>query len=171
MLAEHGTSSGSDTEGMRNSLQGGQTDLITHSPSMEQTVFEPPLDAWPDAGVYQLRLSLSRCLEVNVGRFGLRVFPEGIYIYTGRASRGLRHRVLRHTKGAARRHWHIDYLLASPHVRLERALLASPDPRDECDANKTVGSVGVCLIPRFGASDCKSGCPSHLWLISKPPSA
>jgi hypothetical protein len=62
--------------------------------------FTPALDAWPDAGVYQLWIELRRPVKVCVGALGEIHFARGTYIYTGRASRGLRARVLRHTRMA-----------------------------------------------------------------------
>ena len=90
--------------------------------------FIPPIERWPAAGVYQLHLRVSVAIRVRIGRLGLFTFPPGWYVYTGRAARGLRARVQRHVAGARRKHWHIDYLLAHPEVRIERVELASDNP-------------------------------------------
>ena len=124
--------------------------------------FEPPLERWPDAGVYQLRLRVSVELRVRVGRLGRLAFPAGFYVYTGRAARGLPARVRRHVRGSPRQHWHIDYLLRRPEVQIERVVLASDDPADECAVNQTTIGGGSLVIPGFGASDCRHGCSSHL---------
>jgi len=51
----------------------------------------------------------------------------------------------------------VDYLLASPHVTIHYVgLCALP----ECRANAEVEGTIPC--PGFGASDCRSGCGSHL---------
>ncbi len=90
-----------------------------------EPTFTPALDAWPNAGVYQLWIGLRRPVKVCVGRLGAIHFAEGTYIYTGRAARGLRARVLRHVRGAERLHWHIDYLLAQHGARVERGYMPS----------------------------------------------
>jgi Uri superfamily endonuclease len=128
-----------------------------------RVTFTPALDAWPDAGVYQLWLRVARPLVVCVGRLGQVRFEAGMYIYTGRASRGLCARVLRHARGAQRLHWHIDYLLAQ--ARLTHVLLASVAPEDECRVNNRARRLGWIAVPRFGASDCRHGCPGHLWRV------
>lgn len=128
----------------------------------------PVFDGWPDAGVYQLRIDLRSNLRVTVGRLGRLAFPKGIYVYTGRASRGLRARALRHMYGGARKHWHIDYLLADSGVRLRSIVLASRDPERECLVNQVLAHHGQCVAPGFGASDCRNGCPAHLWLVPQP---
>jgi hypothetical protein len=75
---------------------------------------------------------------------GVIHFAKGMYIYTGRAARGLRARVLRHTRGAVRLHWHIDYLLAQRTARVERVILASTDPDDECRVNRAAAEWSGC---------------------------
>ncbi len=127
--------------------------------------FTPALDAWPDAGVYQLWIRLRRTVILRVGSLGHLRFAAGTYIYTGRAARGLRARVLRHVHGGRRRHWHIDYLLANPAARVVRVVLASAKPDDECRVNAATGCNAAVAALRFGASDCRSGCPAHLWLV------
>ena len=126
--------------------------------------FTPALDAWPDAGVYQLWIELRRSIGVCVGALGVIHFARGRYIYTGRASRGLRARVQRHVQRAKRLHWHIDYLLAQPIARVKSVILASTDPNDECRVNCAAADCRVA-VPGFGASDCRNGCPGHLWRV------
>ena len=130
--------------------------------SMLSPIFEPPLERWPTAGVYQLWLRVSVEARVTVGRLGRFNFPAGRYIYTGRASRGLRARVERHIRGDRRLHWHIDYLLRRREVRVERVVLVSENPDDECPVNQTAIRNGSLVVPGFGASDCRRGCLSHL---------
>jgi Uri superfamily endonuclease len=127
--------------------------------------FTPALDAWPDAGVYQLRIRLHRAVVLRVGSLGRVRFAAGTYIYTGRAARGLRARVLRHVRGGRCQHWHIDYLLSSQAARVVRVALASTNPDDECRVNTATGRGAMAVAPRFGASDCRNGCPAHLWLV------
>jgi Uri superfamily endonuclease len=132
---------------------------------LRSPTFVPPIERWPAVGVYQLRLRVSVTIRVRVGRLGRFTFPPGMYVYTGRAARGLRARVLRHVTGARTRHWHIDYLLARGDVHVERVELVSDDPVDECAANRRVGAAGRVPAPGFGSSDCKAGCGTHLWHI------
>jgi Uri superfamily endonuclease len=123
--------------------------------------FTPALDAWPDAGVYQLWIELRRSVKVGVGALGVIHFVKGMYIYTGRAARGLRARVLRHTRGAVRLHWHIDYLLAQRNARVERVILASTDPDDECRVNvlqPTAGSPCQDSAPRTAITAVQDTC-------------
>jgi len=132
---------------------------------------------------------VSVAIRVRVGRLGTFRFPPGTYVYTGRAARGLQARVRRHvrwchgragreasgcTHGRSRRagtrgtrqerarpkFWHIDYLLARREVHVERVVLASPDPGNECAVNQTVR--GMAVVPGFGASDCRQRCRAHL---------
>jgi Uri superfamily endonuclease len=115
--------------------------------------------------VYQLRIRVRRAVVLRVGGLGRVRFLAGTYVYTGRASRGLRARVLRHVHAGRRRHWHIDYLLANAAARVVGVVLASKDPEDECRVNGAGAEKGWVALPRFGASDCRSGCPGHLWRV------
>jgi len=114
-------------------------------------MFDPPLEDWPDAGVYQLWIRVRRDISLTVGRLGRFVFPTGVHVYTGGASRGLIARVTRHTSGTKRRHWHIDYLLANPHAHLENVTLASPNRGAECAVNQAVGSAGNAARLIYGS--------------------
>lgn len=125
--------------------------------------FEPPLDHWPDAGVYQVGVRATRTVTIRVGRLGLFRFPAGRYVYTGRAFRALPARIRRHVHGGRRLHWHIDYLLAGPGVHVERVELASTDPEAECSVNQALAEHSECVVPGFGSSDCSNGCGTHLW--------
>ncbi len=128
-------------------------------------MFDPPLEDWPDAGVYQLWIRVRCDISLTVGRLGRFVFPTGVHVYTGRASRRLIARVTRHASGTEHRYWHIDYLLASPQAHLECVTLASSDPEAECTVNQATGTTATCVSTGFGASDCREGCPAHLWLV------
>lgn len=128
------------------------------------------VEDWPDGGVYQLHLRVSAKVRLTVGRLGRFTLAPGDYIYTGRAARALRARVRRHLRlaapqgaSAARQHWHIDYLLACPQVSIKRVVLASTKADDECPVNQAV--TGANPIPRFGASDCRARCGSHLRFV------
>lgn len=111
------------------------------------------------AVTYQLWLWLDRDLTLTVGARGVCAFPAGWHVYTGSARRGMRARLRRHCAppAAKRRRWHIDYLLASPHVSIRYLTLS---PRPECAVNAEAGGTLPC--PGFGASDCRRACGSHL---------
>jgi hypothetical protein len=83
---------------IRFSLCLGYDGCVKTSQTRTGPTFTPALDAWPDAGVYQLWIELRRPVKVGVGALGVIHFAKGMYIYTGRAARGLRARVLRHTR-------------------------------------------------------------------------
>ena len=109
------------------------------------------------ARTYQLVIEVSVSARVQVGRFGEYLFPAGVYVYTGSALRNFEARISRHLSPAKKMRWHIDYLLASPGVRI---LEVRRFCDAECQVNqRTSGSVPV---PGFGASDCRCGCGSHL---------
>ncbi|MCP4040795.1 MAG: GIY-YIG nuclease family protein [Gammaproteobacteria bacterium] len=106
---------------------------------------------------YQLHISIEPRIRLTVGRLGTFTFPPGRYIYTGSARRNLEARIQRHLRHTKRLHWHIDYLLERPEVEV---LGVSRSIRPECELNLSV--CGNIVVPGFGASDCRSGCGSHL---------
>ena len=96
-------------------------------------------------------------VQVRVGRLGCFDFPAGLYSYTGSALRNFEARVSRHLSCAKKMHWHIDYLLAAPGVRVCEVRRYDAA---ECVVNQQIG--GEMTVAGFGASDCRSGCGSHL---------
>jgi len=107
---------------------------------------------------YRLFIVVPRRLNVEVGRFGRCEFPAGRYAYVGSARRNIEARLRRH-RGEGRRalHWHIDYLLTQPGVRISAIdTFATP----ECELVRM--TAGRVVVPGFGASDCRLGCGSHL---------
>lgn len=122
----------------------------------------------PVTGIYTLIISLSKDLDLNIGRIGLRDFPKGYYTYTGSAmGKGkapLKKRILRHVRKEKRRHWHIDYLLASQSTHVIAVVAAQTNKRLECAVNQQLKETGKATTPvrGFGASDCKENCTSHL---------
>ena len=109
---------------------------------------------------YQLHIHLSDACDIQIGRLGQFHFPAGDYIYTGSAKRNLQARIARHLRQEKTLRWHIDYLLAAPTATITR--VATFD-NDECPLNQ--GVDGVVIVPKFGASDCRLGCGSHLKLL------
>jgi Uri superfamily endonuclease len=106
---------------------------------------------------YQLLIEVAAPVRVAVGRFGEFEFPAGLYCYTGSALRNFEARIRRHLSTVKKRHWHIDYLLAAPGVRIREVRRFC---EDECAVNQR--GAGEFPAPGFGASDCRAGCGSHL---------
>jgi Uri superfamily endonuclease len=114
------------------------------------------------ARTYQLDIEVGRPLRIAIGRLGEFDFPAGRYVYSGSARRGLDARVRRHLSGAKRLHWHIDYLLAMPGVRITGV---STTDEPECTANQRTS--GAIVVQGFGSSDCTSDCGSNLKLVAR----
>jgi Uri superfamily endonuclease len=99
-----------------------------------------------------------------IGRLGQHRLPVGHYFYAGRAhgAGGLRARVGRHLRGGGTRHWHIDYLRAVGEV--QAVLYTVTDRTLECAWGQALAQLPHAFIPvpRFGSSDCRSGCAAHL---------
>ena len=106
---------------------------------------------------YQLLIEVSRTVSVSIGRRGCFEFPAGDYIYTGSALRNFEARIRRHQSSVKKMHWHIDYLLAAPGVRVREVLRHT---EGECAVNQRVS--GAIQVAGFGASDCRAACVSHL---------
>jgi Uri superfamily endonuclease len=121
-------------------------------------------------GIYALILELSESRKLEIGRLGAFNFPAGFYVYLGsaRGPGGLRGRLRRHLRGDGKCHWHIDYLAALAVVRgyvvLEFGMEKAGFELTECAWSQALFATPNAAIPapRFGASDCKSGCPAHL---------
>ncbi|HDD67526.1 MAG TPA: GIY-YIG nuclease family protein [Candidatus Thorarchaeota archaeon] len=119
-------------------------------------------------GVYVLLLEVDRALTARVGSGREMLFEPGMWVYVGsamgRGSTSLEKRVMRHLKGARSLHWHIDYLLAAG-AKAKCALTAESMERLECRLAQTIGARPEFKPgPRgFGASDCTSGCTSHIF--------
>lgn len=113
---------------------------------------------------YQLEIEVGCLLRIAIGRLGEFAFPAGRYVYTGSAKRGLDARIRRHLSDAKRLHWHIDYLLGMPGVRITDV---STTDAPECTANQRTS--GAIVVQGFGSSDCTSGCGSHLKLVAPQP--
>ena len=81
----------------------------------------------------------------------------GRYVYTGSAKRNVDARIARHLRHDKALHWHIDYLLTSPGVRVVEVVRSR---RAECELNRA--GRGRILAVGFGASDCRADCCAHL---------
>lgn len=110
---------------------------------------------------YQLLIEVTAPVSVCIGRLGTFDFPAGRYVYTRSAMRNFEARVNRHLSTVKRTHWHIDYLLAAPGVRVREVKRYG---EAECLVNQQTGEE--IPVRGFGASDCRAGCGSHLkWLV------
>jgi len=115
------------------------------------------MNANPGAKSYQLHIRIQKPIVVRIGKLGEFEFPAGFYVYTGSGKRNLDRRLARHLSQSKRFRWHIDYLLSKVGVRVVGYSLFVDF---ECDVNKT--TAGEIVVPRFGATDCRNGCGSHL---------
>ena len=125
------------------------------------------------SGRYTLVVSLPKKKWIRIGSLGKRCFPQGTYLYTGSAMNSLWGRLSRHLNNRPKRsHWHIDYFLKCPGPRVKKVLIYPPS-RQECDLNQRVGRLpgAEVIVKGFGASDCTSGCPAHLYYFPRksPP--
>ncbi len=119
------------------------------------------------AVTYRLYIRVPRRATIEPGRLGRHVLARGWYVYTGSARRNMAARLRHHLAGNDTRRWHIDWLLGADlgqvmHIRL--------DSESECTVNARI--EGRTVIPRFGATDCRHRCGSHLlWLRARRPDA
>jgi len=118
-------------------------------------------------GCYSLIISLKRKKTVRVGQLGVALFPKGTYVYTGSAMGGLAARLKRHLTRKKKSRWHIDHLLKLPEARVDEVIVYPPAAHQECRQNQRIGALlgATVVLKRFGASDCKSGCASHLFFF------
>jgi Uri superfamily endonuclease len=124
-------------------------------------------------GAYILYLSLKQSLTIDAGSLGSITLSPGRYVYIGSARGCVAGRIARHRRLAENKvgktHWHIDYLLVHPKINLigDKAFANG----DECALSKEMAAAkGVSIpVPRFGSSDCRSGCKAHFYRLSKKP--
>ena len=124
------------------------------------------------SGCYSLVISLRKKKWIRVGSLGRARFPSGIYLYTGSAMNSLWGRLSRHLrKRNKKNHWHIDYLLKCPEADIKRVMIYPTATRQECSLNQRIAKFPAAkvILKRFGASDCISGCSSHLFYFSLTP--
>ncbi len=120
--------------------------------------------------LYVLLVDLGQSTQAKVGALGDFIFAPGTYLYVGSARRNAKQRVQRHFAKTKKIRWHIDYLTSTAAVRSMGALTVRHPTLTECELNGVIGALrGVTApIPHFGASDCRAGCPAHLWYSVKP---
>lgn len=116
---------------------------------------------------YRLYIRVPRRVTIEPGRLGRHVLARGWYVYTGSARRNMAARLRHHLAGGDTRRWHIDWLLGAG---LGRVMHIRLDTEPECTVNARMD--GRIMIPRFGATDCRHRCGSHLlWLGTRRPRA
>lgn len=115
-------------------------------------------------GSYALLLFLPQDIRLAVGKLGTFAFPAGRYVYTGSAygPGGISARLRHHLRCSSHPHWHIDYLRAAAQLLL---VTIQPNMKLECIWAQRLASLGQIIVPGFGSSDCRSGCPAHLIYI------
>ena len=132
---------------------------------MAEGVHTAPGFTGAPAVTYRLYIRVPRRVSIEPGRLGRYVLDSGWYVYTGSARRNMAARLRHHLAVNDTRRWHIDWLLGAGlgqvmHIRL--------DTESECAINARID--GRVVIPRFGATDCRHRCGSHLlWLGTRRP--
>ncbi len=121
-----------------------------------------------NSGLYVLLIFLEADCTLAVGALGEFRLPGGQYLYCGSARSNLRQRVARHLSSRKAIRWHIDHLTSAAPAVLQGALFLDARGLSECALNRAVGALAGAHapVPRFGASDCRSGCAAHLWRTS-----
>lgn len=130
---------------------------------------EGPIPAAP--GAYLLEFVLPGAVRLHVGSLGALALPPGRYRYAGsaRGPGGIRARVRRHLDPAGRRdRWHVDALTRAVPVA---AVLPVPGGDEHGLVRELVARGWTAPVPRFGATDCRGGCPAHLLRAPDPPVA
>jgi Uri superfamily endonuclease len=111
---------------------------------------------------YQLHIRITKEKKINIGKLGNFIFYPGYYVYTGSAKKNMDARIKRHQSKKKKIRWHIDYLLSHNDIQIVHI---EQFEENECMVNQT--TEGDNFVPKFGASDCKSGCGSHLKYLKR----
>ncbi|MGQ4832849.1 MAG: GIY-YIG nuclease family protein [Candidatus Asgardarchaeia archaeon] len=118
-------------------------------------------------GAYVLLIKLSEKISLNYkgSEYELR---DGLYIYVGSAigyKNAIEKRVARHIRKDKKVFWHVDRITSIPQSEVLGFFVIMSHDKIECDVSQRLfksGNLSVPL-PRFGASDCKLGCPAHFY--------
>ncbi|MCE1255594.1 MAG: GIY-YIG nuclease family protein [Anaerolineae bacterium] len=118
-----------------------------------------------EAGSYALIFKVDDRVTLPVGRLGRFDFPGGYYLYCGSAHGpgGLAGRLKHHLSPLRNHHWHIDWLRQVAPV-MEVGFVPGPSSL-ECTWSRFLASLPGTNVPApgFGAADCRSACPAHLF--------
>ncbi|MEM3041578.1 MAG: GIY-YIG nuclease family protein, partial [Nitrososphaerota archaeon] len=123
-------------------------------------------------GAYTLLILVPAERFLVVGRLGSYTFRKGHYAYTGSAlgkGASLQRRILRHLSKEKAKRWHIDYLLSEDNVTVTSVVAACTGKKMECEINRYLRDIlqAEIPVPRFGASDCREKCGSHLLYLGE----
>ncbi|MFC1748631.1 DUF123 domain-containing protein [Pseudomonadota bacterium] len=122
----------------------------------------PILDLSNVDNTYQLLIHLKKDSRITIGALGEHLFPAGYYVYTGSAKKNIAARIARHQRKEKPLRWHIDYL--TTHAKAT-VVDTQTFCQEECKLNQSL--EGDIVVARFGASDCRYGCGSHLKYVGK----
>jgi Uri superfamily endonuclease len=120
-------------------------------------------------GAYMLIIGIKRPVSVQIKSLGEITFGSGLWTYVGSAmgdgSTSLENRLSRHFRKEKTIYWHIDYLLDAQ-TEIEGAIWTESSRSVECELSQTIAAKDDFVAgPRgFGASDCRKGCVSHIYL-------
>jgi Uri superfamily endonuclease len=109
-------------------------------------------------------------VQIEVGALGLINFGPGRYAYVGSAlgshSSSVEGRLSRHYSDHKKMHWHIDYILKEPKVKLKAAIFSESRKAQECKLVKKIYNYKFAFVGTkdFGSSDCS--CVSHLIILN-----
>ena len=116
-------------------------------------------------GAYVLLFVVKKNFSIRVGSLGRLSFEKGCYAYVGSARSSLFPRLERHFARRKKVNWHIDYLTTRRLVVVKKAIYSLEDSKEiECRLSAQL-SMFSKAVPHFGSSDCKEGCPSHLYFL------
>lgn len=124
-------------------------------------------------GIYTLIIDVIKTKNIHIGGLGIHRFLDGIYTYTGSAlgkkSMNLRNRLYYHASHRKQKRWHIDYFLESNVTKLKAVIFAITNLNLECVISKKMMNLEKAQISlrRFGSSDCKRDCQTHLYFFNK----
>jgi len=122
----------------------------------------------PRNGIYTLIIFVPFEKWISIGKIGVQRFPKGYYAYTGSAlgkgALSLGGRIRWHLRKDKRKKWHIDFFTIDKDVKVISAMIVPIHERVECEVNQYLNEKMRATIPvsRFGSSDCKRRCGSHL---------
>jgi len=117
-------------------------------------------------GVYALIIKNHKDQNLQIGKLGTFLFPQGLYVYIGSAlgssATNLEYRLRRHLAKTKKVFWHIDFFLQAEFVEILTIVYAVTSEKRECQLAGAISQIenAQSIIPRFGSSDC--ACISHL---------
>ncbi|MEM2144608.1 MAG: GIY-YIG nuclease family protein [Candidatus Jordarchaeaceae archaeon] len=124
-------------------------------------------------GVYSLLIQLEVEMPIQVGKLGRFHFSPGFYVYTGSAmgngASSLRGRIMRHLSDKKKNFWHIDYFLSCKFSKILSVVFAETVKNREHDVVNIIKKNAEVVCRKFGASDCRRKCVSHLLYLGQNP--